>query len=269
VYIERENGGAAPARNTAIRAARGDYLAFLDGDDLWDPTYLAVQLNAFRDDPSLDLHYLDALLIGNSPLAGRTFMDIIPSVGPATLDSILNMKCTAITSCVVVRREAVMKAGCFDESLQYSEDFELWVRLVYQGARLGYKRQVLASHRLHEGSLTTITGIGVIHGQLRVYQNLSKAADLSAATRAIVVEETARARAYIALEEGKQCFLAGDYKQAATSLARANTFYNSRKILLSQLCLRSAPWALRSAYPIWLSLVALRKRLAARFIDAA
>src|SRR5882724_4897435 len=61
VYIKQENKRCAGARNTAIRQARGEYLAFLDSDDTWYPDHLASQMKQFADDPSLDLVYCDAL----------------------------------------------------------------------------------------------------------------------------------------------------------------------------------------------------------------
>src|SRR3954464_6405374 len=50
-YIEQPQGGAARARNTGIAAARGELLAFLDGDDLWAPTFLASQIAILGREP--------------------------------------------------------------------------------------------------------------------------------------------------------------------------------------------------------------------------
>jgi len=80
-YIEQENRGVSAARNAAIRAARGHYVAHLDPDDLWEPGYLAAQLAEFARDPSIDVLYPDALIFGDAPEAGRRFMDWCPSSG--------------------------------------------------------------------------------------------------------------------------------------------------------------------------------------------
>src|SRR5690242_14639272 len=60
VYIEQENRGPGAARNTAISRAQGEFLAFLDSDDVWLPHYLAEQIGALRSDAGLDFIYADA-----------------------------------------------------------------------------------------------------------------------------------------------------------------------------------------------------------------
>ena len=65
VYIKQQNKRCAGARNTAIKAARGEFLAFLDSDDTWYPEHLESQMKQFTDDPSLDLVYSDSLLVGD------------------------------------------------------------------------------------------------------------------------------------------------------------------------------------------------------------
>jgi GT2 family glycosyltransferase len=258
-YIVQHNMGPSGARNTAIQVARGEYLAFLDSDDFWQPAYLAVQMQAFRDDPSLILHYVDALLIGNSVLAGRSFMDVVPSVGSVTLEALLTFRCQVNTSCAIVRRGAVLKAGLFDEHLRYSEDFDLWVRLALRGERMGYLRQVLAFHRFHDTSLTA-TGVGLLHGQLQVYRKLSESAALEPGVRDIVVTQIRRARAALAVEEGKQRLMTRQYEQARTAFDEANSYYQSRKFHWAALGLRLAPRLFRWLYRGWCWLLTTRMR---------
>ena len=67
VYIRQENGGPSAARNAGIRRARGEYLAFLDSDDVWFPTCLAAQVElALSRQPSCDLVYSDVLIVSDS-----------------------------------------------------------------------------------------------------------------------------------------------------------------------------------------------------------
>src|SRR5882757_10706658 len=65
VYIVQPNKRAAGARNTAIQRARGEFLAFLDSDDTWLPDHLASQMQLVDVDPSLDLVYSNALMVGD------------------------------------------------------------------------------------------------------------------------------------------------------------------------------------------------------------
>src|SRR5215207_6948796 len=153
VYVRQENRGLSGARNTAIRASRAPLLALLDSDDVWLPDYLAVQVEAMERDPSVDVLYPNALVFGDDAHAGREYMEICPSEGEVTFESLVTQRCNVFI-CATARREAVERAGMFDESLRSIEDFDLWLRIVKGGGRIAYHRRVLARYRRRAGSLS-------------------------------------------------------------------------------------------------------------------
>ena len=129
IYIEQPNRGAAAARNAGIRTARGRYVAFLDADDVWQSVFLDRQIRYLESRPACDLVYSDALISGESALAGQRFMKGAPSKGPVTLVSLLNLQCNVLLSTVVARRAALVRVGLFDESIRRGHDFDLWLRM--------------------------------------------------------------------------------------------------------------------------------------------
>lgn len=137
-YIEQSNQGAGAARNAAIRIAHGRYLAFLDADDRWEPDFLRGQVWYLEANPNVTVVYCDAMRSGETALAGRRYMEAAPSKG-VTLISLIAQRCNIILSTVVARREAIVGAGLFDESLRRGQEFELWLRLVLGGARIEYR----------------------------------------------------------------------------------------------------------------------------------
>ena len=247
VYLKRENGGPSAARNAGVRRARGRFVAFLDSDDAWEPGYLAEQLAAFEEDPSLDLVYADALIVGDTVLAGQTFMQQSPSRGAVTAEALLREDCTVLTSCVVARRQSLIDAGLFDERFRRSEDFDLWVRMAHGGARLGYRRKVLARHQRRGGSLTSDYML-MYESQLEVFAKLGGVLAADARLRALAQERLRRCEAEMHFERGKRDFVEGRYAESAAALARANEFKRSAKLRLALLLLRAAPRLLRWAY---------------------
>jgi len=254
IYIRQQNRGPSSARNAGIRRARGCFIALLDSDDVWLPDYLAQQVGALEAEPSLDLIYADALLHGEGTRGGKSFMDLFPSRGPVTLEALLEQSCVVITSCVVVRRQALIDAGLFDESYYRSEDFDLWVRLAHRGARLAYQRKVLAKHRMRPESLAA-DRTRMEQSAIEVYENLTRKFELTALQRRLIETQIAKYQAGLALTGGKFALAAGNHEEAAKLLGRARDLQRDvgqsvLKLQIVLLCLNLAPRALQRVYQI-------------------
>jgi glycosyltransferase involved in cell wall biosynthesis len=121
--------GVAAARNLGIAAARGEWLAFLDSDDLWLPEKLARQMAHLQDQPHLLISQTDETWVRrgvrvNKPaahrkVAGRIFF---PSLE----------RCLISPSAVILNRRLLEAHGGFDEDLPAAEDYDLWLRLTWR-----------------------------------------------------------------------------------------------------------------------------------------
>jgi glycosyltransferase involved in cell wall biosynthesis len=246
LYIKQENHGAASARNRGLQEARGEFIAFLDADDLWAKNYLEEQLK-FINSTACDLVYSDALITGDSPLAGRTFMETAPSEGEVTVRSLLRATCNVITSGVLARKQPILDCGRFDETLRNSHDFDLWVRLAKQGNHLAYQRKVLLQYRCHDNSLSG-DAINNVVRQLRVYDKFERCYDLSREERADVSHMLGNLRAELELETGKMHLAQGNFADARNAFETANKHYRKAKLSLAIFLLKFSPRLLFRLY---------------------
>ena len=250
VYLKQENRGASAARNTGVRAARGELMAFLDADDLWAPNYLEEQLKFMREF-ECDLACADALIFGVSADAGRSYMDSLmeaaPHEGRVSFLELVNADRSLITSGVVVRRDLVLKVGLFDEALRNAQDFDLWLRLARHGARLAYQRKVLLSYRSRANSLSG-DAINSHQRELRVFDKIEKSYDFTPAERREVTEVIRRRRALLEYELGKLYLAPGDFARAREAFAKANSLQRSWKPGLAWWLTRLAPGLFRFLY---------------------
>ncbi|MDQ4120861.1 MAG: glycosyltransferase family 2 protein [Acidobacteriota bacterium] len=241
VYIRQENRGAAAARNTAIRAARGEIIAFLDGDDFWLPEFLASQVE-FLEKNNFDLVYADAEFFGEDVPAGNTYMQFSKSNGAVTTESLISWDCNVITSGTIARREAIVSAGLFDESpiFRRGQDFEMWFRLAKRGAKLGFQRRVLVKYRVRSGSLTG-NHVEQAERNVTALEGIKAKFELTEAEKAAWERQMKIASAMLNVEKGKAEILKGEFDAARKSFAAANRFYRKPKLFLIGLMLKFAP----------------------------
>lgn len=240
VYVKQANAGPSAARNIAIRRARGKFLAFLDADDYWEPNFLDRQLAFFDRQPPVDLVYCDGLLVGDSPLTGRTFTELNPSVSEATFESLLSGDSTVILSGTIARTQAVVDAGGFDEGLRYSEDYDLWLRMARQGSRLAYQPEVLLCKRMHGESLSSDRE-RLHQSALGVLKKYKRGARLSETTLRAIAQQEAKLTALVKLEVGKARLSQSDFDGARQALGEAQALSTSWKLRLALFGLRRWP----------------------------
>jgi glycosyltransferase involved in cell wall biosynthesis len=253
-YFAQPNRGAGAARNTAIRAARGRYVAFLDADDRWVPEFLVLQTGYLDAHSACGLVYADAHLSGESPsLSGRRFMDASPSSGDVTLIGLIEQRCNILLSTVMVRRELLLEAGLFDESLRRGHDFDLWLRLALRGVQIRYRRAVLAERRIRTGGLSG-SAVDEIQRALNVLDRFWRAhaldRDACTAIRVRVMALVDR----LEIEQAKQRIAEGNFHAARYHLNAAQE--RSWKLRAAQVALSVAPRLLRAVYlrlrpPVW------------------
>jgi len=245
-YVKHENRGAAAARNSALVVARGEFIAFLDADDCWLPTFLEEQIRVLQLKEA-DLVYSDALLIGDSPLAGKTFMAVSPSRGNVTPESLVMAKVTVLTSAVLARKKPILEVGLFDESIRRGHDFDLWLRLVKHGVRFAYHRKVLVHHRILESGLSG-NAISQLERTLSVLETINNRGGLTASEEAALRMSMNRTRAALALEIGKARLMKKEFGDALDSFKEARSLRRSWKLVIVCLGLRIAPNLLWRVY---------------------
>jgi glycosyltransferase involved in cell wall biosynthesis len=249
-YIHKKNGGVHTARNAGLRAARGRYIAFLDGDDMWMPRYLEALLGMLENDPKISAVYPNAYFFGSPRLTGKLHQGLYPVSAPVTFERVLKRECFIFCS-VLLRRSVLDEVGGFDEELweQGAEDLDLWLRILQFGHRFQFTTEPLVKYRWRHDSLSN-NGVGMLRSVIHVYEKWIPDKRTTPSQLQWIESFLPGLYAQLNLAQFKALMRAGNYQDAVPQLELANEYYRSAKLSLLRSAMHLAPglvrrWALK------------------------
>jgi glycosyltransferase involved in cell wall biosynthesis len=249
-YVRQPNAGVSAARNTGIRRSSSEWVAFLDSDDEWDPDYLGAQLAAARSDRHLAMQTANCRFIAvdgtttdyfSMSGAERLFRGADTFDVPRPFAFVVERGPWQIGA-TIVRRDALVQAGLFDETLTLGEDLELMARVARYGSFRLIRRELVNVFRRVEQSpsLTLQYEANPVRWRdalARMHVNLSRVPDLAARDRRVldrVMSANQRAMGNVRLAHGDERGALDCYRRAVSlspsfrSVGKLVGFYASR-----------------------------------------
>lgn len=163
-YLYQNNKGPSAARNAGLKISKGEYISFLDADDLIDKRKLEIQVKCLENHAEYGVAFSDFRLFKEDDL-----LHLIPPhikfSGELTFNDLISGKAFPPHT-TLVRREVFDKVGIFDESLKECEDPEFWMRALIAGTRFYYVDQVLSFYRIHSQQ--------AVQNQVKIYRTFLK-----------------------------------------------------------------------------------------------
>jgi glycosyltransferase involved in cell wall biosynthesis len=178
--IRQENGGPSKARNTGITNSQGEYIGFLDGDDLWAPGKLANQMDTFASVPQAALLFGDMRRFSDDGWTEPTMFQRYAltsaffggdSIVVDAVPKLLRMNFLP-TGTVLARKRCLLEVGLFDEQLTLCEDWDLWLRVALKFP-IAYSSRLWELKRIHSTNLSS-NAISMAKAKLQVMEKINK-----------------------------------------------------------------------------------------------
>lgn len=178
--VRKENGGTGSALNAAMRAASGDYVVQLDQDDAFALGRIEAIAAVLAERPDLDVVATDAVIeLGSREVTKLSAIDPYPAS---------DQRAAMIATCTflwpTIRRSLLLENGGWDESYKVVEDWGCALRLVLDGARVGYVHAPLYRWRLTPGSRSSSNRAAHFEDQVHITENALAHPSLTAEERA-------------------------------------------------------------------------------------
>jgi glycosyltransferase involved in cell wall biosynthesis len=223
--ISQENQGLCGARNTGIAHAKGDYIAFLDADDLWKPTKLEKQVRCLEDNPTVGLVYTWTAFIDQ---AGKRIGKVLaPHAEGNVLEQIVENDIITNGSSAIVRHSCLEIVGGFDPSTDSASDRDMWIRIAIRYP-FAVIKEPLTLYRRHANNMTK--------NHQKTIQDLCKVFDKTFQFAPELLYLKNRCYGWISLYQAWNSIEQKDWKDAIHFRRQALSYYP--KLRYSNYCLR-------------------------------
>ena len=206
VYIHQSNRGVAGSRNSGVRSAKGELLAFLDGDDLWEPDKLAVQVAAYQAYPHAGLIAVDACIFSAIEVLRESTLPWSTGVLRAGDGGLATVRCyreliqgnfIATTSQVMIPALVLQSVGLSDERLKIASDYDLYLRIA-SAYEMTFVKAVLTRWRYVSTSASGPLALRGMHWFHDVAAVLEKHLGMATAEWRPLIRVTLRRHAFVA-----------------------------------------------------------------------
>ena len=235
--LSQANGGVGSARNLGISHSTGDLLTFLDADDILLAEHVAALVQTWA-------HRADCIVTANShylfPAGLRTTGQTGRFAAPASQRLVL-LQQNYLSIMSLFHRSLVDRIGGFDVDLLRCEDWEFWLRAVYQGCRVVQQPKPLSMTRWSNSSLSSDRAL-VYAAETQVLQRMWARTDLRSEERDYLRERLRGQPPRESATAGDTALRAGSFREAAARYAEAARLCPSEKMLVQKARLmRTAP----------------------------
>jgi glycosyltransferase involved in cell wall biosynthesis len=232
VLVRKENGGEASAKNAAAAAAKGEFVVILDADDVYFPGRLEALGELAQLRPDLDILTTDGMLVANGKPVRRVYDSSWRFEVADQRRAILQRN--FIFGLAAVRRSRLLEVGGFDEAIRWTTDWDLWLRLILDGAYAGCVDEPLALYRLRQTSLTAQRR-DLLLGKLMTLEKARQNPALRDHERAVLEESLRSYRRGLSLLDLRAAVAAGEagVRRSALSLLRARNMVMRSRLELA------------------------------------
>ena len=207
VFVRIGHGGEAAAKNAAAARASGDFVVILDADDVYLPERLEALAELANARPDLDILTTDAYLVVDGRRVRRNYDRRWRFEVADQRRAILQRN--FIFGHAAVRRERLLAHGGFDESIIWTTDWDLWLRLILDGSLAGAVTEPLALYRLRQSSLTARRR-DLLIGKLTTLDKASRNEAVRSEERPVLALSLAAYQRELELLELREALISGD-----------------------------------------------------------
>lgn len=168
-------GNLSILRNRGVQEARGELLAFLDGDDIMEPYKLELQAEQFQRNPSIKWNHTNVRILQDE--TGQLFTNSKPPPAIEFMDAEqafmqLALRNYVTISSVMIRKTTFLHVNGFNEQFNRCEDIDLWLRLAASGHAVGYLPEPLLQYRVRKSGLFSSKTLEYLVTNFKVYENI-------------------------------------------------------------------------------------------------